>query len=564
MRTHLSSWIAMSCLSFATMAQSAHAGPWMDAILNRQRPAYPVGPVPVTANYASVVSNYGAYAAQPPSATGLTSIPFGVPQTVAGYLPTATYDTAWNATPVTYYRPVTSFDPRTGTTVTSLQPCTSVQYQAQRVPLASPRPLLGEVGLQANRWPGITGPGYYPAGLGYAAAYPGYQQIPSSGAPVASASLGTSGVAMGMPASSLPATTYQSPSVQPVTALMPAPVVSNVPTVPYPSTSSYPISTYPAATAYPIGTTYTNSYPPAIVNSSGYGTSVLPPVSSVQPATATMPAYTSPAVSSYYAPSMNNASPCANGLCPAPSSGSASVPTGSSGLQPSFGNVPSIPGAASVTPYGAPTYSSPVPTNTVPPTSTPGAILPGAPATSYPSAPSNLSNPYLPQTNPPATGLPGSAILPPSGLPSGDPEATRQPSLNNPSSAQRPATDVSPTLNQLSGGMLPKNSSRQPEGWIDQALMNREPVPVPPTLRPTTSTETSRGGIVPLDSPAGIDAKPRWNPNLLDADDPVAANEASGVNLRPRPAASDASTLKFISNEKVSDGFQPTFRPRQN
>lgn len=561
MRTHLSSWIAMSCLSFATMAQSAHAGPWMDAILNRQRPAYPVGPVPVTANYAAVVSNYGAYAAQPPSATGLSSIPFGVPQTVAGYLPTATYDTAWNATPVTYYRPVTSFDPRTGTTVTSLQPCTSVQYQAQRVPIAAPRPLLGEVGLQANRWPGITGPGYYPAGLGYAAAYPGYQQIPYSGAPVGSASLGTSGVGMGMPASSLPATTYQSPSVQPVTALMPAPVVSNVPTVPYPSASSYPVSTYPATTAYPIGTTYANSYPPATINTSGYGASVLPPVSTVQPAAATVPTYSTPVTSSYYAPAASSTSPCANGVCPVPGSLPSSAPTGTYGAAPNTGSVPSIPGATSVIPYGAPTYSSP--TTTLPPTTNSGSVLPG-PATSYPSAPSNLSNPYSAPTNTPATGLPGSAILPPSGLPSGDPEATRQPSLTNPSSAQRPATEGSPTLNQLSGSMLPRNPTRQPEGWIDQALMNREPVPVPQTLRPTTSTESTRGGIVPLDSPAGIDAKPRWNPNLLDADDPVAANEASGRNLRARPNSSDAGNLRFISSEKVSDGFQPTFRPRQN
>lgn len=562
MRTHLSNWIAMSCLSFATMAQTAHAGPWMDAVLNRQRPAYPVGPVPVTANYAAVVSNYGAYAAQPPSATGLSSIPFGVPQTVAGYLPTATYDTAWNATPVTYYRPVTSFDPRTGTTVTSLQPCTSVQYQAQRVPMAAPRPILGEVGVQANRWPGITGPGYYPAGLGYAAAYPGYQQLPYAGASVGGASLGTSGVAMGMPTSSLPATTYQSPSVQPVTALMPAPVLSNVPTVAYPSASSYPVSPYSATTSYPIGTTYANSYPPPAINSSGYGASVLPPVSSVQPAAATVPNYSIPATSSYFAPAANNSSPCANGVCPVPGSLPASIPTGSSGLQPAIGNVPSIPGATSVTPYGAPTYSSP--TTSLPPAVSSGAILPGAPATGYPSAPSSLSTPYAPQTSSPAMGLPGSAILPPSGLPSEDPEAMRQPSLNSPSSAQRPATGGSPTLNQLSGDMLPRSSSRQPESWIDQALMNREPVPVPPTLRPTTSSEPSRGGIVPLDSPAGIDAKPRWNPNLLDADDPVAANEASGKILRPQPASPDTPTLKFISNERVTDGFQPTFRPRQD
>ncbi|XZE43015.1 hypothetical protein SH467x_002559 [Pirellulaceae bacterium SH467] len=559
MRMHLSSWIAMSCLSFATMAQSAHAGPWMDAILNRHRPAYPIGPVPVTANYASVVANYGPYATQPPSATGLASVPFGVPQTVAGYLPTATYDTAWNATPVTYYRPVTSFDPRTGTTVTSLQPCTSVQYQAQRVPLASPRPLLGEVGLQSNRWPGITGPGYYPAGLTtgasyappyaqpYAAQYGGYQQIPYSGAPVGSASLGTSGVSMGMPASSLPATTYQPSMVQPVTALMPAAVVSNVPTVSYPSNTSYP-----AAGTYPLGTTISSSYPTVSPSSIGYGASVLPPVSTVVPAAANVPAYASPATSSYYAPAANNQSPCANGVCPVPGSAASTVPAPSYSSPSLSGAAPNIPGAASVTPYGAPTYSAPTGIGS-------GAVVPSTSAPSYPSYPTNP-----PSALPPASGLPGSSILPPSGLPSGDPEATRQPSLNGSASVQRPATELSPTLNQLSGGMLPRNPSQQPESWIDQALMNREPVPVPSTLRPTTNSDPAQARIVPLESPAGIDAKPRWNPNLLDSDDPVAANEASGRTERARPVQVDSSRLKFISNERVSDGFQPTFRPKRN
>jgi hypothetical protein len=161
MRMRIASWIATSCLTLGAFTQPASAGQWWDSVMNSRRPpAYPIGaPTPVTQNYASVVSNYGSYASQPPSATGLSAIPLGVPQTMAAYLPTASYDTVWNQTPVTYYRPVTSFDPRTGTTVTSLQPCTSVQYQAQRPPMIAPRPLSGEYGMQVNKWPGITGPG---------------------------------------------------------------------------------------------------------------------------------------------------------------------------------------------------------------------------------------------------------------------------------------------------------------------------------------------------------------------------------------------------------------------
>jgi hypothetical protein len=214
-----------------------NAGTWMDNILNRRPPAYPVGaPVPVGSGVQNQVANYptlpttaspyaaapyagqygaGQYggplaiptgpSATPPSATGLGAIPFGTPQSVVGALPTASYDTTWNRTPVTYYRPVTTFDPRTGTNVTSLQPCTANQYQAQRIPMTAPRALLGEYGAQANRWPSITGPGYNPTGLSNTAMMPanGFQQLPNNGMVPA----GNAGQSMGIPVSSLPTTT---------------------------------------------------------------------------------------------------------------------------------------------------------------------------------------------------------------------------------------------------------------------------------------------------------------------------------------------------------------------
>ena len=80
-------------------------------------------------------------------------------------MPTAAYDTQWQRTPVTYYRPVTQFDPNYGTTVTSLQPCTSYQYQAQRVPMVAPTPVGGAYAQASNQWPAINQPGYYPTGV---------------------------------------------------------------------------------------------------------------------------------------------------------------------------------------------------------------------------------------------------------------------------------------------------------------------------------------------------------------------------------------------------------------
>ena len=124
------------------------------------RPMIPV--VPITPSYGSTASYYGNYGMLPPSSGNV--LPNGLPQSVASALPTAAYDTQWQRTPVTYYRPVTQFDPNYGTTVTSLQPCTSYQYQAQRVPMVAPTPIGGAYAQASNQWPAINQPGYYPTG----------------------------------------------------------------------------------------------------------------------------------------------------------------------------------------------------------------------------------------------------------------------------------------------------------------------------------------------------------------------------------------------------------------
>ncbi|MGI9474934.1 MAG: hypothetical protein ACR2NZ_25610 [Rubripirellula sp.] len=50
------------------------------------------------------------------------------------------YTTSYYRAPVTYYRPVTSLNPTTGTTVTVQQPCTAYEQQVQRTPFTTFQP----------------------------------------------------------------------------------------------------------------------------------------------------------------------------------------------------------------------------------------------------------------------------------------------------------------------------------------------------------------------------------------------------------------------------------------
>ena len=348
---------------------------------SQRPPAYPVGPpVPInpTAPAGTAMNSYyGSYGTLPPSPG--TLLPAGLPQSTAAFFPTAAYDTRWMQTPVTYYRPVTQFDPNYGTTVTSLQPCTSYQYQAARVPLVSPR-TIGDYSYSANRRPIAATPGYYPNNVVPAGTvpvgavpggvtYPTMQQLPAVGTPVTSGMMGYSstGTSSG-PASTLPLATMPSPVGGVVTANHMAPMGS-VPmgSVPF-GTNQYaatPATAWMPATAAPISQV---------------------PITSAIPGTGT-PIYTVPATAptSSLVPA-NTMSPCPNGVC-AP------------------GSIPSFPGATSVVPLGPPTVMAP---------SNGSPVMSNAPS---------VANPVLPNT-----GV-IQPIMPPTS--NSDPEATRQPSLGS-------------------------------------------------------------------------------------------------------------------------------------
>ncbi len=71
-------------------------------------------------------SGYGYSAAQPNGITAATA------PTIMSYVPD--YRTTQYRAPVTYYRPMMTTDPNTGAQVVALAPCTSYEYQTQRVP----------------------------------------------------------------------------------------------------------------------------------------------------------------------------------------------------------------------------------------------------------------------------------------------------------------------------------------------------------------------------------------------------------------------------------------------
>lgn len=581
---HLLLAATAACFASAVNAQPSHAGQWLDSLFGRPQPAYPVGtPVPVNGQVAAYspgvypqagyvppaysnlrtpqVAGYGSYAS-PPTYNAPLLAP-GFPQTVAGQLPTAAYDTQWARTPVTYYRPVTAFDPRYGTTVTSLQPCTSYQYQAQRQPVIAPRPLLGDYGLQANRWPSITGPGYNPTGLAntamYAPAVAPFQNIPNAGMQIANppsafAPTGV-GVASGMPASTLPLTTMQY-----------NPVVTSQPYVAQP----YAAQTYAAQPNMGQQAAYYNgqNYNGQVIGNPAYASSV-----------SAMP-YNAPAsqpIGSGVMPTaawMPSTAACPNGLCPQQAN-TQSYPTQLA--------APNIPGAV-VRPVGPPTYSAtPNPTY-----GNNGFTQPVNPGTGYNPA----AAPFAPAFNPSGVNpvLPNGQILP-SGGNNVDPEATRQPSLplggrqaSSPSAGSSTVSD--PASNSNSSPFQGQNSpivaaNRESTGketttqWksSESFAKPRDTIAADPGIGrsttvapeiPDTLPPRVNYGMKPLSAPDDFDTKPRWNPTLLDPDDRTVMERSGLWAPETTKLAGRIRTLEESESAVAAVAFESTQSGRNN
>ncbi len=157
-RRTIASWALFAAAVSLAPQSTAKAGPlldWLFGYRHAARPAYPVGPaVPVGtagAPLPSYAGNYGNYygSMMPvigPSGYGYRPVqPSGITAATApaimSYVPD--YRTSSYRAPVTYYRPIMTTDPNTGAQVVALAPCTSYEYQAQRIQTFGYNGMLG-------------------------------------------------------------------------------------------------------------------------------------------------------------------------------------------------------------------------------------------------------------------------------------------------------------------------------------------------------------------------------------------------------------------------------------
>lgn len=187
--------------SFATPAEAGPLFDWLFGHRTAARPAYPVGqPVPVghAANMAGgyvanmpivnmpvpgypaggYAANYGNYYGSMRPVIGPSGYGYPAPQpggvaaavapSIMSYVPD--YRTSQYRAPVTYYRPLMTTDPTTGSQVVALAPCTSYEYQTQRIPTFGYNGVMGSY----NTPPVIAAPPTLPT-----------YTLPSGGVPVA-------------------------------------------------------------------------------------------------------------------------------------------------------------------------------------------------------------------------------------------------------------------------------------------------------------------------------------------------------------------------------------------
>ncbi len=519
----------------ALLCNAASAGPFVDWLLNNRysnqqvvTASYPAigsvqlpytSPLPYATvpysptQYATVMPTYSATVGSTPYTAGFLPIP----QTSAALLPTGSYQTTLNNVPTTYYRPVTTLDPNTGTTVTTLQPCTSYQQQVLRVPLLNPSSYYSAYGGYGsswqNRYSSVTGQGIAASSgqstLSIASdlntkSYSPVQQLPATGITMVPA---TNPVTTGY----IPQTSF----VAPATSMQPTAVLSS------PYTSSY--------------SSYTSNYP-SLSSSS-------PPTSS-----------------SYVQADGSIVTPLGSYTSPIPNVANAPV------TQPTFENTPtSIQPSAGipVNPYQSSIQSSTGNgyTSVLPET----PVLPGNPA--VPQSSLDSSNSWNSNSNPSALQYNNSNSTVPAPLQ--DPASVVPPSLSPYSQSNQ--TDASAQPNQL-GKLVPIDRpspvfSRTPvvdENNASSAFVNdRQPISpfrsnvepkeqsqfqAPQLLEPSIQGGTQVNGIRP---PEGYQPKPYWRseqqsaaPNALFKQDEKTANVSP--TIEPALAVQDRSSTAHV------------------
>ncbi len=117
-------------------APSAEAGPLLDWIRGlRRRPCNTYQPL--TYRQTALTGAANPHNLQPGQCARTCNQTCS--RVVVNYVPHTAYRTDWKRVPVTQYRPETSSDPCTGCSVTCMKPCTTYNWQMQRVPYTTYR-----------------------------------------------------------------------------------------------------------------------------------------------------------------------------------------------------------------------------------------------------------------------------------------------------------------------------------------------------------------------------------------------------------------------------------------
>lgn len=435
---------------------------------------YAVPGYPYAANYPVVPAGYPVQAQPMVGGMPYSAGYAGVPQSAISLAAPTNYNTSYFSVPTTYYRPVTTTDPRTGQQVTTMMPCTSYQMQAARTPAWS----LGQWVQGGNQTP----------------------MVPAAALPTATSSPG-----LMPPGNNSPTVTGMVPNAADPNSVPTLPAIN--PTLPVYGTqvqSSYGnpsavANTQPSWNGYNNGVVSAN-YMPTVPTSGYANTSPIQANSNSYGAT-TGGVYPSDWNNSAAAGnSWNNSIPngYANGTMPAaavPNTVSPSASTMGAGVYPSIPN--------DVQYRATPMYSAdPPPANSPVVGDAEATVKPILPPTDSASRVDRQPNPSLLSSND-SQGRVQSVV--------------RQPSSDMREMSSKSIERVPTTVNSENVRPLPQNLGAEPKPTVD------EKGTLGPALKP-----------IPL--PDGFDTEPQWNPSLLNSSDKTAAVpsiENSSKKLQP-------------------------------
>jgi hypothetical protein len=535
------------------------AGPFADWWINQNRPTYPLTPgtpAAVTRGYGNY--GYNAYTGYPNTSYSPV-LPQGLPQTNVGFLPTGAYASQYYKAPTTYYRPVTSFDPNLGTTITSLQPCTSYQYQAQRVPLLTPA------------WQNYPYEGY--GSTSQPNYYPPYQSPNLSQPSIASPMVGSAAGQSSLSIASGFGTYGTAPVVQSPYGSAPLAIpVPGGPTIVSPApNSALPLSSAPIVSGY---------------GGIHYGTPITSTIvgSPVVPAASWAPTPTSPSATTYSSIPTYPSSTQSNFAPTYPSSTypSTSLPTTSlSNPLPTTSTYAPMPGS-----MGLPTVPSAVSPSA-------GWVYPSTlPLTTSPESTSPVYPPIIPSTTTPPMGAAPSVsppAFPPLSSNSFDSESTKVPRLlDSPNEALKPESETAerPRFQlrsveqspQTSSNLNPSSTPSAPSPWLRNENSNASksnPFNTPaPSGNPSSNTEPENDSkdpelklntdaLRPIPAPSDFDASPDWKPSLLNARDQTAkTSNVVPITGRSPNAVHKVQFLQSIQPAPMPTRIESTSHPR--